>query len=95
MTSSVAVEAATASRRHNDAAARCSHPLHETRGLEDKPGIAHENKLTPRTIDNNMARRIIPFIRIGRVVRFDVARVRAALRRFEVRAAGDRRGRFE
>ena len=58
-------------------------------GLEDKTGIAKEIKVSRRTIDNYMLRRVIPFIRIGRVVRFDVARVKAALRRFEVRPAGD------
>lgn len=67
-------------------------PDTQTLGLEDKPGIAREIKVSPRTIDNYMARRVIPFIRIGRVVRFDVARVKAALRRFEVAVAGDRKG---
>jgi hypothetical protein len=95
MTHSAPVKAVTASDKHNDGAELLSHPLHEMRGLEDKPGIAREIKVSRRTIDNYMARRVIPFIRIGRVVRFDVARVRAALRRFEVRAAGDRKARFE
>ncbi|HEY2626274.1 MAG TPA: hypothetical protein VGI41_05930 [Candidatus Udaeobacter sp.] len=98
MTQAAAVDAATALDKQNDGAdgaERSSHPLDETRGLEDKPGIAREIKVSPRTIDNYMARRIIPFIRIGRVIRFDVARVRAALLRFEVRAVGDRKGGLE
>jgi excisionase family DNA binding protein len=61
-------------------------------GIEDKPGIAREVKCSPRTIDNLMARRAIPFIKIGRLVRFDVAKVKAALARFEVGAVGDRKG---
>lgn len=63
-----------------------------TLGMEDTRGIAREIKVSPRTIQNLMARRVIPFIRVGRLVRFDVARVKAALRQFEVRAAGDRHG---
>jgi excisionase family DNA binding protein len=61
-------------------------------GIEDKPGLAREVKCSPRTIDNLMARRAIPFIKIGRLVRFDVSKVKAALARFEVREAGCRRG---
>lgn len=61
-------------------------------GLEDKGGIARECKVSLRTIDNWMARRVISFIKVGRVARFDVARVKADLRRFEVCAAGDRKG---
>ena len=38
-----------------------------------------------RTIDNWRERGVIPFIKVGGIVRFDVARVRAALeRKFEV-----------
>jgi hypothetical protein len=92
MTRSIAAEIATASHRCNNAGAPSSHQLQAMRGLEDKPGIAREIKVSPRTIDNYMALRIIPFFRIGRVVRFDVARVKAALARFEVREAGYRRG---
>ena len=92
MTSSVAAEIATASHRCNDTEAPPSHQLQAIHGLEDKPGIARELKVSPRTIDNYMVRRIIPFIRIGRVIRFDVARVKAALARFEVREAGYRMG---
>jgi excisionase family DNA binding protein len=54
-------------------------------GIEDKAGIARAAKCSPRTIDNLMARRAIPFIKIGRLVRFDVAKVKAALARFEVK----------
>lgn len=95
MTKSAAVKVVTALHKHNNGGERCSHRLDEVRSLEDKPGIAREIKVSRRTIDNYMARRIIPFIRIGHVVRFDVARVRAALRRFEVREAGDRKETFE
>jgi hypothetical protein len=88
MTKAAAVRSATALNKHNDRVELS--PRCVMLGLEDKKGIAQEIKVSRRTIDNYMARRVIPFIRIGRVVRFDVARVRSALRRFEVRAAGDR-----
>jgi hypothetical protein len=59
-------------------------------GIEDKQGIAREVKCSVRKIDDLMARRAIPFFKLpGRLVRFDVAKVKDALARFEVRAAGD------
>jgi excisionase family DNA binding protein len=40
---------------------------------------------SPRTINDWMSRGIIPFIRIGNIVRFDLAKVKAAMeKRFEV-----------
>jgi len=61
-------------------------------GLEDKQGIAREVKCSPRKIEYLMAMRAIPFYKLGRLVRFDVARVKAALARFEVREVGYRKG---
>jgi excisionase family DNA binding protein len=62
-------------------------------GIEDKQGIAREVKCSVRKIDDLMARRAIPFLKLpGRLVRFDVAKVKAALARFEVREVGDRKG---
>jgi excisionase family DNA binding protein len=92
MTQATAVSAATAPDKQKDGAELYSHRADETNGFEDKSGIARVIKVSPRTVDNLMRRRAIPFIRIGRVVRFDVARVKAALRRFEICAAGDREG---
>lgn len=39
--------------------------------------------ISRRTVGNWIARRIIPSIRIGRVLLFDVAKVKAALEKFE------------
>jgi excisionase family DNA binding protein len=61
-------------------------------GLEDKQGIAREVKCSVRTVDHLMAKRAIPFFKLGRLVRFDVAKVKAALARFEVREVGYRKG---
>jgi len=60
-------------------------------GLEDKQGLAREIKCSVRTVDNLMAKRAIPFFKLGRLVRFDVARVKTALARFEVRESGSRK----
>jgi excisionase family DNA binding protein len=57
--------------------------------LLDKRTSARELGVSARTIDNLMARHVIPFIKIGRLVRFDVQKVKAALGRFEVRAVGE------
>ena len=61
-------------------------------GLEDKHGIAREVKFSIRTLENLMAKRAIPFIKLGRLVRFDVAKVKAALAQFEIREAAYRKG---
>jgi len=57
-------------------------------GLLDKRTLARELSVSARTIDNLMARHVIPFIKIGRLVRFDVQKVKVALARFDVRAVG-------
>jgi hypothetical protein len=57
--------------------------------LTDMDGLRRElwpdeqSRPCERTIRKWQAGRIIPFIKIGRVVMFDVGRVREALQRFE------------
>ena len=47
--------------------------------------------VSPRTIDNWMAQRRIPFIRISaRLIRFDLNRVKNALARYEIKEVGAR-----
>jgi excisionase family DNA binding protein len=41
-------------------------------------------KVSPRTIDNYVASRRIPYIRMGRIVRFRIADVERALNRYTV-----------
>lgn len=53
--------------------------------LVPKPVIANRYSVTVRTIDNWMHRGVIPYQKIGGVVRFDVSKVDAALARFEVK----------
>jgi excisionase family DNA binding protein len=45
--------------------------------------------ISPRTLDRWVARRRIPFEKIGRVLKFEVAAVDAALKKFRRNAAGD------
>jgi excisionase family DNA binding protein len=59
-------------------------------GLLDKKALARELSVSARTIDNLMARRAIPYIKVGRLVRFDVQKVKAALARFEVHEVASR-----
>ena len=52
-------------------------------GLQCKADIARLSKFSIRTIDALMAKKKIPFIKIGRSVRFRWPAVEAALLRFE------------
>jgi excisionase family DNA binding protein len=54
-------------------------------GLVNKPTIARRYAVSTRTVDNWISRRIIPFMKIGGVVRFRISEVDAALARFEVK----------
>jgi excisionase family DNA binding protein len=48
--------------------------------------------VSPRTIDNWMAQKRIPFLRLSaRLIKFNLERVKAALARYEVKEAGVRR----
>jgi excisionase family DNA binding protein len=53
-------------------------------GITDKPGLAEHLKVCQRTVDYLMARRAIPYMKIGRLVRFRIADVERALKRFSV-----------
>jgi excisionase family DNA binding protein len=54
--------------------------------LETTKGVARATKTSPRTVQNWMRDKRIPFIRISRrCVRFDLKRVLAALRKLEVK----------
>lgn len=51
----------------------------------DKRGVAERYGVSERTIDNWIRTRRIPYIKAGRVCRFNIARCDAALTRFEVK----------
>lgn len=47
--------------------------------LLDKRGVARLSQSTPRSVENWMARGLIPYLKIGRLVRFRESDVLAAL----------------
>jgi excisionase family DNA binding protein len=49
--------------------------------------LAETLRVSERSIRNWQERRIIPFVKIGRVVLFDIEKVMSALERFERKAA--------
>jgi excisionase family DNA binding protein len=51
----------------------------------DKAGIADRYGVSHRTIDNWIRQRRIPYLKCGRLVRFNIAKCDAALSRFEVK----------
>jgi hypothetical protein len=55
----------------------------------NKLGIAQRYATSVRTIDNWMTRHILPHIKVGRVVRFDVDRCDRALSAFELKSVAD------
>jgi hypothetical protein len=58
-------------------------------GLVDKRVVARAASASVRSIDNWIAKRMIPVVRISpRCIRFHLPSVLAALRKFEVREAG-------
>jgi excisionase family DNA binding protein len=60
--------------------------------LHSKEEVARAVSVSPRTVDNWMAQKRIPFIRLSaRLIRFDLERVKAALDRYEVKEVGRQR----
>ena len=53
--------------------------------LLKRPQLARAINVSARTVDNWQKKKIIPHLKVGRSVRFDLQRVLAALRRFEIR----------
>ena len=64
-------------------------PSHDEQGLVNKRVVARAASASLRSVDNWIAERKIPVIRITkRCVRFHLPSVLAALRKFEVKEAG-------
>jgi excisionase family DNA binding protein len=53
-----------------------------------KGGVASYLGVCPRTVDNWMASGVVPFIRVGRIVLFDLHEVEESLNKFKVAAKG-------
>jgi hypothetical protein len=53
------------------------------------PGLAARYDVSPRCIQNWVARKVLPVLKIGRAVRFNVMACDKALGKFERKAAGE------
>jgi excisionase family DNA binding protein len=59
--------------------------------LHSKLEVAVAINVSPRTVDNWMAQKRIPFLKLSaRLIRFDLERVQAALGRYEIKEIGAR-----
>jgi excisionase family DNA binding protein len=56
-------------------------PVSPFQSWVDKNGLAKHFDVSPRTISNWQAAGLIPFVRVGHVVRFNVSQVEEALSR--------------
>ena len=56
-----------------------------------KKQLANHFQCCPRTINNLMSRRILPFRKVGKFLRFDTAECDAAMDAFKVRSFGERK----
>jgi hypothetical protein len=54
-----------------------------------KAQLAAAKQVAVRTVDNWMRGRIVPYLKIGRVVRFDARKTEQALQAFEHRSIAD------
>jgi len=61
--------------------------IHQERFLLDKLAIAARYCVSVRTVENWMRRRILPHVKIGRLIRFDVAACDKAVKAFEIKSA--------
>ncbi len=77
--------AATAPASHLEGP-QYSNPNHLLAFYETIPGLAKRLGVSPRTVQNWTAIGRIPSLRIGRLTRFDAAKVDAALAEFGVRS---------
>jgi hypothetical protein len=60
----------------------------EFRAFTNTQGLAARYEVSPRCVQNWVARKILPVMKIGRAVRFNVAACDKALAKFERKAAG-------
>lgn len=56
------------------------------RQLVSKKVIAARYNISPRTVSNFMARRILPHVKIGRIVRFDIEKCDQSMAAFETQS---------
>jgi len=76
-------------KQHTDAGPAISPQADRHSGRwRDRRGIAEYFGLSERSVSNLMRRRVLPFVKIGRIVRFDLAACETAFKVFETRSVG-------
>ena len=55
---------------------------------QTKAGLAQHFSISLRTVTNLMRRRVLPYVKIGRVVRFDLPACEQSLKKFETVSVG-------
>lgn len=58
----------------------------------DRKEIANHFGISERSVSNLMRRRILPHVKLGRIVRFDLAACESAIKAFELRSVAQHRG---
>ena len=58
----------------------------------DRKGIASHFGISERSVSNLMRRRLLPYVKLGRIVRFDLAACESAIMAFELRSVAQHRG---
>ncbi len=51
---------------------------------QTKAGLARHFSMSLRTVTNLMRRRVVPYVKVGRLVRFDLPACEKALKKFEI-----------
>lgn len=52
----------------------------------DRKGIAEHFGISERSVGNLMRRRLLPYVKLGRIVRFDLGACETAVKAFELHA---------
>lgn len=59
---------------------------------KDRKGIAIHFGISERTVSNLTRRRFLPYVKFGRIVRFDLTACEAAVKAVELRSVAQQRG---
>jgi hypothetical protein len=73
----------------NNQTNRTRRPIAVPAVFTNTPGLAARYEVSPRCIQNWVAQKILPVLKIGRAVRFNIAACDRALAKFERKAAGE------
>ena len=66
-----------------------AHVATETRKYVGLPGLAQRYDISERSVSELCRRKILPKIKIGRIVRFDVDACDAAIKKFQIQSSNN------